>query len=110
MLKWSKFDLVLVWSGTILDYCTDTRCIGPKRYCYFVINKQTNSVTRVRERTIPTERQPLTFAVRWRHVVSVTDPYGLILGFLDRSRYVFSSIVLPRLSEPRSRRITSQKI
>jgi hypothetical protein len=22
-------------------------------------------------------------------VVSVTDPYGLILGFLDRSRYIF---------------------
>jgi hypothetical protein len=27
------------------------------------------------------------FAVRGCHVVSVTDPYGLILGFLDRSRY-----------------------
>jgi hypothetical protein len=28
-----------------------------------------------------------TFADRWCHVVSVTDPYGRILGFLDRSRY-----------------------
>jgi hypothetical protein len=28
-----------------------------------------------------------TFADRGCHVVSVTDPYGLILGFLDRSRY-----------------------
>jgi hypothetical protein len=27
------------------------------------------------------------FADRRCHVVSVTDPYGLILGFLDRSRY-----------------------
>jgi hypothetical protein len=27
-----------------------------------------------------------TFANRGRHVVSVTDPYGRILGFLDRSR------------------------
>jgi hypothetical protein len=27
------------------------------------------------------------FADRGCHVVSVTDPYGLILGFLDRSRY-----------------------
>jgi hypothetical protein len=26
-----------------------------------------------------------TFADRGYHVVSVTDPYGLILGFLDRS-------------------------
>jgi hypothetical protein len=28
-----------------------------------------------------------TFAHRGCHVVSVTDPYGRILGFLDRSRY-----------------------
>jgi hypothetical protein len=47
----------------------------------------------VRERTIPTERPPLvgevspTFEDRGCHVVSVTDPYGCILGFLDRSRY-----------------------
>jgi hypothetical protein len=36
-------------------------------------------------------------------MVSVTDPYGLILRFLDRGRYFFlsssSSIVLTRLSE-----------
>jgi CBS-domain-containing membrane protein len=30
-----------------------------------------------------------TFADRECHVVSVTDPYGRILGFLDRSRYFF---------------------
>jgi hypothetical protein len=29
----------------------------------------------------------LTFADRGCHVVSVTDPSGRILGFLDRSRY-----------------------
>jgi hypothetical protein len=29
----------------------------------------------------------LTFADRGRHMVSVTDPYDRILGFLDRSRY-----------------------
>jgi hypothetical protein len=28
-----------------------------------------------------------TFANRGRHVVSVTDPYGRILDFLDRIRY-----------------------
>jgi hypothetical protein len=37
-------------------------------------------------------------------VVSVTDPYDRILGFLDRSRYIFlsssSSVVLTRLSGP----------
>jgi hypothetical protein len=28
-----------------------------------------------------------TFADKGCHVVGVTDPYGRILGFLDRSRY-----------------------
>jgi hypothetical protein len=47
----------------------------------------------VRERTIPTERPPLVgevianFADTGCHVVSVTDPFGRILDFLDRSRY-----------------------
>jgi hypothetical protein len=48
----------------------------------------------VRERTIPTERPPLVGEVianfcadRGCHVVSVTDPYGRILGCLSRSRY-----------------------
>jgi CBS-domain-containing membrane protein len=31
-----------------------------------------------------------TFADGGCHVVSVTDSYGRILGFLDRSRYFFS--------------------
>jgi hypothetical protein len=33
-----------------------------------------------------------TFVDRGRHVVSVTDPYGRILGFLDRSRYFFFQV------------------
>jgi hypothetical protein len=47
----------------------------------------------VRERIIPTERPPLVGEVRAKFadraccVISVTDPYGSILGFLDRSRY-----------------------
>jgi CBS-domain-containing membrane protein len=50
-------------------------------------------MVRVRVRTIPTERPPLvgevltTFADKGCHVVSVADPYGRILGFLDRCRY-----------------------
>jgi hypothetical protein len=55
-----------------------------------------------------------TFADRRCQVVSVTDPYDRILGFLDLSRYFFlsssSKIVLTRLSVPRSRPITSQKV
>jgi hypothetical protein len=45
-------------------------------------------------RIIPTERPLLVgevianfFADRGCHVVSVTDPYGRILDFLDKSRY-----------------------
>jgi hypothetical protein len=30
-----------------------------------------------------------TFADTWCYVGSMTDPYGRILGFLDRSRYFF---------------------
>jgi hypothetical protein len=58
----------------------------------FQINKQTNNnpVAWVRGRTVPTERPPLvgevtaSFADIGCHVVSVTDPYGRILDFLDR--------------------------
>jgi hypothetical protein len=35
----------------------------------------------------PRAKLVLTSADRSCHVVSVTDPYGCILGFLDRSRY-----------------------
>jgi hypothetical protein len=45
-------------------------------------------------------------------MVSVTDPYGRIFGFLDPSLQFFlsssSSIVLTRLSGPRSRPTTSR--
>jgi hypothetical protein len=47
-------------------------------------------------------------------VVSATDPHGRILGFLDPEPLLFlpssSSIMLMRLSGPRSRPTTSQKI
>jgi hypothetical protein len=48
-----------------------------------------------------------TFTNRGYRVVSATDPYGRIQSFLDRSPYFFlqssSSVVLTRLSGPRSR-------
>jgi hypothetical protein len=79
-----------------------------------------NSVAWVCERSIPTERQPMSaklvpnFADRGCHFVSVKDPYGRILGFIDRRCYFFfsnsSSIVPTRLSGPRSRPTTSLKI
>jgi hypothetical protein len=50
-----------------------------------------------------------TFADTGCHVVSMMDPYGRFLDFLDRSRYFLSSsssVVLTRLSGPRSRPTT----
>jgi hypothetical protein len=47
-----------------------------------------------------------TVADRGCHVASVTDPYGHILGFQDRSRYFSIKWLLMRLSGPRSRPTT----
>jgi hypothetical protein len=61
-------------------------------------NVMKNSMTWVSERTIPTEQSRLSaklvpaLADRGCYVVSVTDPYGRILSFLDRSRYVFFQV------------------
>jgi hypothetical protein len=69
-------------------------------------------VVLVRERNIPTERQPFFvevsanfFVDRGCRVVSTADPYGRNLGFLSSN----SSVVLTRLSGPRSIPTTSQK-
>jgi hypothetical protein len=49
-----------------------------------------NTVALAREWTMPNERPPMSaklvpaFKDRWCHVVSATDPYGRILGVLDR--------------------------
>jgi hypothetical protein len=62
--------------------------------------KKLISVARVRERTMPTEDRRLsakslpTFADGGCHVVSVTNPYGRNLCFLDRSRYFFFQVAL----------------
>jgi CBS-domain-containing membrane protein len=56
-------------------------------------NKQTpwsefaSELYRLSDRHLSAKLVP-TFADRGCHVVSVTDSYGRILGFLDRSRYV----------------------
>jgi hypothetical protein len=55
-------------------------------------NKQTPWSESARELYRPSDRRLSakwlpTFADRGCHVVSVTDPYGRILGFLDRSHY-----------------------
>jgi hypothetical protein len=59
---------------------------------YKLQNKQTPWSESASELYRPSDRR---FSVKWLptfadkgcHVVSVTDPYGRILGFVDRSRY-----------------------
>jgi hypothetical protein len=64
-----------------------------KRLIKGKLRNNNNSVAWVRKRTILTERPPFVgevnakFTDRGCHVVSVTDSYGSILGFLDRSSY-----------------------
>jgi hypothetical protein len=49
-------------------------------------SESANELYRPSDRRLSAKWLP-TFADRRCHVVSVTDPYGRILGFLDRSRY-----------------------
>jgi hypothetical protein len=61
--------------------------------CYIQNNKETPWSESASELYRPSDRRFFTklvptFVGRGCHVVSVTDPYGSILGFLDRSRYV----------------------
>jgi hypothetical protein len=64
-----------------------------------------NSVSLIRERTMPTERPPLVSEVNANfgdsgcRVVSATDPHGRILGFLDRSRCFFFQIAFQLYSQ-----------
>jgi hypothetical protein len=49
-------------------------------------SESASELYRPSDRRLSSKRLP-TFADRGFHVVSVTDPYGRILGFLDRIRY-----------------------
>jgi hypothetical protein len=102
--------LVTSWVNVSIYFTTSYPAQFPCRtFCSLFITADTysttiyiNSVAWVRERTIPTDDSRLsaklvpTFADRGCHVVSVTDPYGRILAFLDRSRYFFFQVA-PRL-------------
>ena len=80
-----------------------------------------NSVALIRERTIPTERPPPVGEVSANfcgiygcHVVSATDPHGRLISLFWTGAATFysssSSIDLTKLSGPRSRPTTTQKI
>jgi hypothetical protein len=55
-------------------------CRQSQQFLYFIFSCSHHYMFR------PPQGLP-TFADQGCHVVSVTDPYGRILGFLDRSRY-----------------------
>jgi hypothetical protein len=61
------------------------------------ISNNDNSVALVRERTMASDRRSSaklvpTFAGRRCQVVSMTDPYGRIPGFIDRDIYFFFQV------------------
>jgi hypothetical protein len=92
--KWHLYFIFFEGRGTQRANCVRLfSAWAPHRLYNY--KQKTISVAWVREWTIPTERLRLSsklvpiFADRGCHVVSVTDPYGRILGFLDRSRYFF---------------------
>jgi hypothetical protein len=65
------------------------KLVMTKSHASIQTNKQTPSESELyqsSDRRLSEKRLP-TFADKGCHVVSVTDPYGRILGFLDRSRY-----------------------
>jgi hypothetical protein len=64
--------------------------IPPYPLCIFMAQK--NSVASIPKRSIPTEVSANFFVDRGCHVISVTNPYGRILIFLDRSRYYFFQV------------------
>jgi hypothetical protein len=62
-----------------------------KNYKLFSRPESASELYRPNDRSFLSKLLP-TFADRGSHVGSVTDPYGLILGFLDRSRYFFFQV------------------
>jgi hypothetical protein len=74
-------------------------------------SESASELYRPRDRRLSAKLVPI-FADRGCHVVSVTDPYGRFLAFLDRSNFFLpssSSTDLTRPSGTRFRPTTSQK-
>jgi hypothetical protein len=116
---------VIIWvliKTFITSVYSSSHCMSPsgKEPCFTPLYKSTCNYALVRKRTIPTAWPPLVgevsanFLDRECRVVSATDPHGRIFGFLDPEPLFFhsssSSVILTRLSGPRSRPTTSHKI
>jgi hypothetical protein len=86
---WSLWDHSRHWYLCSDVFVPGTQSNGVIVFCLTKLN----SMVWVRERTIPTERPPLVgevisnFCGQRVPRGQRTDPYGRILGFLDRSRY-----------------------
>jgi hypothetical protein len=80
-----------------------TEVMNMNLYTLLVNKAKKNFVAWNRDRTVPPNDRRLsailvpTFADWGCHVGNVTDPYGRILGFLDRSRYIFFQVA-PQLN------------
>jgi hypothetical protein len=103
------------------DYTYPMRCFGLfNGHPQAILTILTYSVALVCKRTIPNERPPLggaklvqTSADRGCYVVSVTDPYGRILGFLDRTccvNHIANTHYAPITTTPPIRTKYSHKI
>jgi hypothetical protein len=105
-LTWGHFNITLSFKLRLLTWLSFSEIRYETSYTFFIPqlsfmchSHKENSVASVRKRIIPTERPPLVsevrtnfFADRGYHVVSVTNPYDCILGFLDRSSYYFFQV------------------
>jgi hypothetical protein len=78
--------------GRVLDFSKEKKVLSFPRHTIIKHIKRTAWSESAREVYRPSENRLSvkllpTFADRECHLVSVTDPYGRILCFLDRSRY-----------------------
>jgi hypothetical protein len=75
--------------------CSETSMLFPSRKRKTPLSQSSSELYRQREHRLSAKLVP-TFEDKGYHVVSVTHPYGRILGFLDRSCY-FVFQVAPQL-------------
>jgi hypothetical protein len=75
----------------MLEYAEVTNIMGGIRNEQTSWHESASELYRPSDRRLSAKLVP-TFADRDFRVVSAADPYGRILGFLDRSRYYFSQV------------------
>jgi hypothetical protein len=75
----------------LLAYAYDVNLLGDNIHKKIPWPESTSELYQPSDRCLSAKLLP-TFADRGCHVVSVIDPYSRILGFLDRSRYVFFQV------------------